>query len=92
MRFGDIDPTGLAQRLEHAGMVHEDVDECLAIHCDGLAGAARAIVPLMQGLELAESGLELQERPAAHGPVLRSAGADNVSTSGMFQISAPAAA
>jgi hypothetical protein len=46
----------------------------------------------MQGLELVNGGVELQERPTAYGPVLRSAGAGNVSTSGMFQISAPAAA
>ncbi|WP_199190535.1 hypothetical protein [Nitratireductor sp. StC3] len=92
MRFGDIDPTCLAQSFEHAGMVHENVDECLSVYCDRLAGAACAIVPLMQGLELVHGGIELQERPTAYGPVLRSAGAGNVSTSGMFQISAPAAA
>jgi hypothetical protein len=92
MRFGDIDPTCLAQSFEHAGMVHENVDECLSVYCDRLAGAARAIVPLMQGLELAHGGVELENGATAHGPVLRSAGAGRVSTSKMFQISAPAAA
>ncbi|BCG83548.1 hypothetical protein MesoLj113b_70900 (plasmid) [Mesorhizobium sp. 113-3-3] len=92
MRIGDIDPASLAQSLEHAGMVHEDMDERLAIDSDGFAGTACAILPLMQGLELIHGGVKLEKGAAAHGTAFRSAGTDAVSTSGMFQTSAPAAA
>jgi hypothetical protein len=49
-------------------------------------------VPLVQGLELGKSGIEMEERSAAHDPILRSPDIGTVSTPGMFQISAPAAA
>jgi hypothetical protein len=87
MRFGDIDPSSLAQRFEQAGMIHEDVDQRLAIDGYRPAGAARAIVSLVQGLELDHGGVQLEDRATAHGAVLRSA-AGMVRTPGMFQISA----
>jgi hypothetical protein len=69
-------------------MIHEDVDQRLAIDGDRLAGAARAIVPLVQGVELNHSGVELENGTTAHGAILRLAGIGMVSTSGIFQISA----
>ena len=60
MQCVDIDPSGLAQGLEHASMIHEDVDERLAIDGDCLAGAACAIVSLMQVFELVHGGVELE--------------------------------
>ena len=51
MRFGDIDPSRFAQRLEQAGMIHEDVDQRLAIDGDRLARAARAICQANRGID-----------------------------------------
>ncbi len=90
--FSDIDASRFAQRLEHAGMIHEDVDERLALDCDRSAGASRAIVSPVQGLELFHCGIELENGTTAYGAGLRLAGVGMVSTPGMFETSAPAAA
>lgn len=92
VRFGNVDATDLAQRLQHTGMIHEDVDQRLPVHGDRLAGAACPIMPLVHGLEFGKSGVEMEERSATHDPILRSRDIGTVSTPGMFQISAPAAA
>jgi hypothetical protein len=92
IRFRKVDPASFAQRLQHAGMVHKNVDERLSVHGDRFAGAARPIVPLVQDLELVHRGVELKKRSATHDPVSRSADMGTVSMPGMLQISAPAAA
>jgi hypothetical protein len=37
MRFGNVDPSRVAQHLDEAGMIHEEMDACQAID-----GARRA--------------------------------------------------
>jgi hypothetical protein len=67
---------------------HDNVDERLPVYGDGFAGAARAIVPFVQGLELVRRRVELQKWTAAHGPVFRLARTAIGSTPGIFPIPA----
>src|SRR5690606_19596462 len=62
----DLHPPDMPQRLDHARMVHENVDEGVTRHRDRLAGAARPVVTFMEVLELLHRGVELDQGARAH--------------------------